>query len=79
MLYPKGPLREMLNEHPESAAQIFETLQNISPERFISEGRVYGGGLHKVEPKELAKIPAGFLLEKLDLALQVGSQQVLFA
>jgi predicted RNA methylase len=79
MLYPKGPLRDLLNEHPESAAQIFETLQNISPERFISEGRVYGGGLYKVEPKELAKIPAGFLLEKLDLALQVGRQQVLFA
>ena len=79
MLYPKGPLRDLLNEHPESAAQIFETLQNISPERFVSEGRVYGGGLHKVEPKELAKIPAGFLLEKLDLALQVGRQQVLFA
>ena len=79
MLYPKGPLRDLLNEHPESAARIFETLQNISPERFVSEGRVYGGGLHKVEPKELAKIPAGFLLEKLDLALQVGRQQVLFA
>ena len=79
MLYPKGPLRDLLNEHPESAARIFETLQNIGPERFVSEGRVYGGGLHKVEPKELAKIPAGFLLEKLDLALQVGRQQVLFA
>jgi hypothetical protein len=79
MLYPKGPLRDLLNEHPESAAQIFETLQNIGAERFISEGRVYGGGLHKVEPKELAKIPAGFLLEKLELALQVGRQQVLFA
>jgi hypothetical protein len=79
MLYPKGPLRDLLDAHPEYAAQIFETLQNIGPERFISEGRVYGGGLHKVEPKELAKIPAGCLLEKLDLALQVGRQQVLFA
>ena len=79
MLYPKGPLRDLLNEHPESAAQIFETLQNISPERFISEGRVYGGGLHKVEPKELAKIPTGFLLDKLDAALQLGRQQLLFA
>jgi hypothetical protein len=78
MLYPKGPLRMLLKEHPESEAQIFETLQSIGPERFISEGRVYGGGLHKVEPKELAKIPAGFLLEKIDSVLQVGRQQVLF-
>jgi hypothetical protein len=79
MLYPKGPLRDLLKAHPESEAQIFETLQKISPERFISEGRVYGGGLHKVEPKELAKIPAGFLLEKFDDALQLGRQRLLFA
>ena len=79
LLYPKGPLRDLLKEHPESEAQIFETLQNIRPERFISEGRVYGGGLHKVEPKELAKIPAGLLLEKLDTALQLGRQHLLFA
>lgn len=79
MLYPKGPLRNVLKANPEREAQIFETLQNIRPEQFISEGRVYGGGLHKVEPKELAKIPAGFLLEKLDPALHVGRQEELFA
>ena len=79
MLYPKGPLRDLLKQHPEREAQIFETLQNISPEQFISEGRVYGGGLHKGEPRELAKIPAGFLLEKLDSALHVGRQEELFA
>jgi adenine-specific DNA-methyltransferase len=78
MLYPKGPLRDLLKQYPEREAQIFETLQNISPEQFISEGRVYGGGLHKVEPKELAKIPAGFLIEKLDSALHIGRQEELF-
>ena len=29
-------------------------LQRVTPDQFISEGRVYGGGLHKVEPKERA-------------------------
>jgi len=74
MLYPKGPLRDILRERPELEGEIFEKLQNISPETFISEGRVYGGGLHKVEPKELAKIPAGFLIQGLDHVLQRGQQ-----
>ena len=74
MLYPKGPLRDALKEKPSLEAEIFEKLQNISPDLFISEGRVYGGGLHKVEPKELAKIPAGFLLEGLESTIRKGHQ-----
>jgi hypothetical protein len=30
-------------------------------------GRVYGGGLYKMEPKELANIQAGFIVEKLGI------------
>lgn len=63
MLYPKSRLQEVLNDHPELCAKVFEALQSLTPGQFISEGRVYGGGLHKVEPKELAQIPAGAVLE----------------
>lgn len=69
LLYPIGPMRDMLKKHPEREAHIFERLQSITPEQFISEGRVYGGGLHKVEPKELANVPAGFLLEGMESEL----------
>ncbi|HEY1902242.1 MAG TPA: class I SAM-dependent methyltransferase [Terracidiphilus sp.] len=78
MLYPKGPLRDALKERPELEAEIFDKLQNISPELFISEGRVYGGGLHKVEPKELANVPAGFMFEGLEATLQKGEQLTMF-
>jgi hypothetical protein len=79
MLYPKGPLQAALQKHPELEEQVFNTLQRITPAELISEGRVYGGGLHKVEPKELAQIPARALLEGLDAHVRIEWQENLFA
>lgn len=30
----------------------------MTPHQLLDEGRVYGGGLHKLEPKELANVDA---------------------
>lgn len=79
MLYPKGPLQTVLLKHPELEAQVFTALQSITPAALISEGRVYGGGLHKVEPKELAQIPASAILEGIDVHVSVERQERLFA
>jgi adenine-specific DNA-methyltransferase len=54
-------------------------LRNIAPAELISEGRVYGGGLHKVEPRELAQIPARAILEGIDVHVSVERQESLFA
>jgi hypothetical protein len=73
MLYPKKHLQEAITRQPELEARVFEALQRITPAQLLSEGRVYGGGLHKVEPKELAQISALAILEALpqiDLQLQ---------
>jgi adenine-specific DNA-methyltransferase len=79
MMYPKGSLRRALNEHPELQPRVFEALQRITPAQFVSEGRVYGGGLHKVEPKELAQIPARAVVESVDGHVRDERQEKLFA
>ena len=79
MLYPKSRLQEALTQHPELAARVFEALQSITPAQLLSEGRVYGGGLHKVEPKELAQIPARAVLESIDGHVRIEHQEKLFA
>jgi len=38
--------------------RIQEVLNRISPDQLLGQGRVYGGGLHKLEPSELANVNA---------------------
>jgi adenine-specific DNA-methyltransferase len=78
MLYPKGPLHAVLKKHPELEADVFKALQQITPAQLVSEGRVYGGGLYKVEPKELAQIPARVVLDSIDKHLRIERQEKLF-
>ncbi len=65
-------------ESPGAQAKVFEALQRIETSQIISEGRVYGGGLHKVEPRELAQIPARLVLENIDAHVRIERQERLF-
>jgi len=65
MLYPKGNLKTALSEHQELYAIVFEILQGLDSQSFIDEGRVYGGGLYKVEPKELGRLPGTPFLREI--------------
>ena len=78
MLYPRGPLRAALKDRPELEADVFHALRRITPAQLLSEGRVYGGGLHKVEPKELAKIPATAILNTINTHVRIEQQKKLF-
>jgi hypothetical protein len=36
---------------------LFNLLKRAKDEYLLYEGRTYGGGLNKIEPKELARVP----------------------
>ena len=56
LLYPKDDLKERLQEDDLLYQKVWEILQDISVDDIEGEGRVYGGGLKKIEPKELARV-----------------------
>jgi len=62
LLYPHGIFREALLADPAFYARIFAALESLDTEDISGGGRVYGGGIYKMEPKELARIPAEFLV-----------------
>lgn len=65
MMYPKEPLSMRLHENDDLTRAVWGALTAINPHDMIREGRVYGGGLRKLEPKELANVPATSLCELL--------------
>ena len=74
LLYPEGALRRAIEARPALDRVVFGRLRDIRPAHFIDEGRVYGGGLHKMEPGELAALPADAILEAISPpAAPVGS------
>lgn len=66
MMYPKQDLASLLMAKPQYLQRVWKALNSISMQSLIDEGRVYGDGLHKLEPRELANAPADVLLEILE-------------
>jgi predicted RNA methylase len=67
LLYPKKKLAQMLEDNLCSKRAIWEALKEIPQDTLIHSGRVYGGGLHKIEPRELGSVPADIILKKLGI------------
>jgi hypothetical protein len=65
MLYPKPLLRQTLENSPKLLKKVWQALSQISEQVLLGEGRVYGGGLHKLEPKELGNASAQQIVEVL--------------
>ncbi len=80
LLYPKGELQGLLKQKPGLHQRVFAALQSLDTAMITGTGRVYGGGLFKMEPKKLAAIPAQFILGALAAALTIkhAEQRSLF-
>ncbi len=68
-LYPKPHLAEILKSKPELLRAVWQALNEISSEMLKGEGRVYGGGLYKMEPAELGNVPADNVIAALQESL----------
>ncbi|HQR09133.1 MAG TPA: hypothetical protein PLN21_20090 [Gemmatales bacterium] len=79
MLYPVKRLKQMLQTNPERAEGVFKLLNEVTGYELRGEGRVYGGGLNKIEPSELGRISASPFLDRWpELQKQSMKQGTLF-
>ncbi|HEX9712466.1 MAG TPA: SAM-dependent DNA methyltransferase [Actinomycetota bacterium] len=79
MMYPRPILAEILSKEPSALERIWRMLQDLTPDQLMSEGRVYGGGLYKLEPRELLNVSADAIVSTLgDLLLAKPGDRTLF-
>ncbi|MEW6587217.1 MAG: SAM-dependent DNA methyltransferase, partial [Nitrospirota bacterium] len=68
-LYPNEMLSALLRADKARFVEMLELLNGISIEEVLRAGRSYGGGLHKIEPKELADMPLRNIPEWLKISI----------
>ena len=56
MMYPKQDMFIGNADNSAFVTSVWQQLNNLSRNEMTDEGRVYGGGLYKIEPKELGNI-----------------------
>ncbi|HHY54851.1 MAG TPA: XamI family restriction endonuclease [Chloroflexi bacterium] len=56
-LYPRSGLMRLLAGDRRRMVELLDALNRITITDVVQNGRFYGGGLHKVEPKELITLP----------------------
>jgi hypothetical protein len=78
-MYPTPYLARALARDAGLIRRVWQTLNELTPDQLLGEGRVYGGGLHKLEPRELANVPVPALAALLPHELQPAKQTDLLA
>ncbi|MCL2654576.1 MAG: Eco57I restriction-modification methylase domain-containing protein [Coriobacteriia bacterium] len=73
MLYPRESAPELCGDKSSPIKTVWHELNRLSPDALISEGRVYGGGLRKIEPKELGEVICSFAFGRTQPQLFQGA------
>ena len=76
MLYPKPAMAAILRDRPDLLRSVWAAMNDIPWDALLDIGRVYGGGLHKMEPKELAEAPADTILAAMPEAASSRERQL---
>lgn len=79
MMYPTPLLAAAMESDPLLIRRVWTILNEIAPEQLLGEGRVYGGGLHKLEPKELGNVQIPRLLNVFEKGQRPMKQVELFS
>lgn len=69
-LYPSPELQAIIGGRRERMLEFANALNAIPAEAMMLAGRAYGGGLHKIEPKELREVPLASVPEWLSEGLK---------
>lgn len=64
-LYPTPLMARAMGADPSLLRKVWRALNELPPDVLLGEGRVYGGGLHKLEPRELSNVPVLFITDLL--------------
>lgn len=78
MLYPSPLLMDKLRANPAMLRTLWHALNAIDRTVLLDNGRVYGGGMHKLEPRELAAVPADELAALIGLDKKRPEEQLAF-
>jgi hypothetical protein len=69
ILYPKPSLSGIIRSKPQMQRRVWMALNALSTTSILAQGRIYGGGLHKLEPSELGRVPADEMCEEFDIKI----------
>ncbi len=79
LLYPTHALERFIRKDPRIVRKLWEGLKSLPPSSLLDEGRVYGGGMHKLEPKELSNVDVSEIVLKVipEFKIETSDQEVM--